>query len=102
MADPLSYDAIAAKLAGIAGAVVSMRFVQGTWPERLTMAISGALFSYYAAPWVGKLTGLPEGLAGFLLGLFGMAVVSKIWEWFQTAPLGQILTDWLKKKLGGA
>lgn len=106
MADiTISFDGLAAKLAGVAGAVVSMRFVQGTWIERLFMAIGGATLSYFAAPYLAAKSGLPEGLSGFLLGLFGMAVASRIWEWIQTTPITEvwgIALNWLRRKLGVA
>ena len=96
-------DAIAAKLAGVAGALVSMRFVQGTWPARISMAVGGAFFSYFASPYASEKLGMPEGLSGFLLGLFGMAIVSRFWEWIQTTPVAEVWAlclAWLKKVLG--
>lgn len=99
----LNIEVLAAKLAGVAGAIVSMNFLQGTWPARLVMALGGAVFSYFAAPYVSMRTGLPEGLSGFLLGLFGMAVMSRIWEWVQTTPVAafwQIVLDWMKRRAG--
>lgn len=101
--DHINIDILAGKLAGLAGAVVSMRFLQGSWPSRISMAIGGALFSYYAAPFLAKFTGLPEGLAGFLLGLFGMAVASRIWEGIEVLPIQavwQIVLNWLKRLAG--
>lgn len=86
----INIDAWAAKLAGVAGAVVSMRYLQGSWPARASMAASGSLISYYGAPHLAQITGMPEGLTGFLLGLFGMAVVSRAWEWVQSAPIGAL------------
>jgi hypothetical protein len=102
MAD-FSFDGLAGKLAGVAGALVSMRFLQGSFMERLTLAAGGAALSYYAGPHVSIKTGLPLGLAGFLIGMFGMAVLSKVWEWIQTTPVAvvwQIVTDWFKKRPG--
>jgi hypothetical protein len=99
----VNFDAWAAKLAGVAGAVVSMRFLQGTWPERVFMALSGAVLSYFATPFLSARIGLPEGLTGFLLGLFGMAITSRAWEWVQTTPVGalwQIALDWLQRRSG--
>lgn len=99
----INLDGIAAKLAGVAGAIVSMRFVQGSWPARIFMALGGAVFSYYAAPFLATKSGLPEGLAGFLLGLFGMAVVSRMWEWIQATPIVEtwgIFLNWLRRKAG--
>ena len=97
------FDVVAAKLAGVAGALVSMRFLQGTWPQRISTAVCGALISFYAAPYVSVRVGIPEGLSGFLLGLFGMAIASRLWEWVQTTPIAgvwQIVIDWLKKRAG--
>jgi hypothetical protein len=84
----INFDELAAQLAGVAGSLVSMRYLQGSWPARLSMAASGSLISFYAAPHLAIVTGMPEGLTGFLLGLFGMAVVSRAWEWVQQAPIG--------------
>jgi hypothetical protein len=100
-----AFNALAVKLAGIGGALVSMKFLAGTWPERLVLAMGGALFSFYAAPYASHKLGMPEGLAGFLLGLFGMAIVSKVWEWLRTVPFDpvwQIFLDWLRRILGGS
>lgn len=99
----VDFDIVAAKLAGVAGALVSMRFLQGTWPQRISTAVCGALISFYAAPYVSIRVGIPEGLSGFLLGLFGMAIASRLWEWVQTTPIAgvwQIVIDWLKKRAG--
>src|SRR5690606_5682192 len=90
MIDLTNVDTLAAKLAGVAGAAVSMRYLQGSWPARLSMAASGALISYYAAPHLALRLGIPEGLTGFLLGLFGMAIVSRGWEAVQAFPIGPL------------
>lgn len=80
-------ESIAAKLAGIAGALVSMRFLKGTVVEKLTMAAGGAVFSFFAADFVATKTSVPPGLSGFLLGLFGMSILSRAWEWFQSTTI---------------
>lgn len=100
----LNVDVWAAKLSGVAGALTSMRFLKGSWPERLTAAALGAVLSYYASDWLANKVGLPLGLTGYLLGLFGMAVVSRAWEWVQSTPVAAIWTailDRIKPKTGG-
>jgi len=72
------------------GAAVSMRYLQGSWFERLSMAASGSLVAYYAAPYLSLVLGIPEGLMGFLTGMFGMAIVSRAWEAVQSAPIGAL------------
>lgn len=96
-------DAYATKAAGFVGAFISLNFIQGTWPERLVMAFGGSVFSFYASPWASVKTGLPEGLCGFLFGLFGMAICAKVWEAIQSTPIAELWTaliDAVKRKLG--
>jgi len=99
----LDLDTVLVKAAGLAGALVSMKFLQGTWPARFTTALCGALMSFYAAPYMSGRIGIPEGLGGFLLGMFGMAIASRVWEWLQATPVAafwQIILDWMKRKAG--
>lgn len=92
-------------IAGIAGALVSLNFVQGTWPERVIMAIGGAALSYFASNNLATWLNVPEalGLVGFLIGLFGMAIVAKFYEVLQMLDAKQIAADvWatVKRKWG--
>lgn len=90
-------------LSGLAGSVVSLRFVQGKWYEKVLMTLGGAFLSYFgtspAAEYVGMATS--EGLVGFLIGLFGMAVASKVYEIIQsvdTKQASQAFFDWLFRR----
>lgn len=97
-------ETLAVKLSGVAGAIVSMRFLTGTWPERLFTALCGAITSFFITPYLAEKIGLPAGLTGFLVGLFGMAIASRMWEWVQTTPIAavwNIALDWLRRMLGG-
>ena len=105
MDNQLQDFSIAKLLAGVAGSVVSLRFVQGTITERAFMGIGGAALSYYAstpaAQWVGVKDA--EGLVGFLIGLFGMAIMAKVYEVIQSADATKIAMDgWetIKRKWG--
>lgn len=96
-------EGLATKLAGFFGAIVSMGFLKGTLPARIFMAIGGTLLSFYLSPWMSQQTSLPEGFVGFLLGLVGMAVVSKFWEsmaTWQVQDLWQIAMAWLRRIAG--
>lgn len=72
-------------IAGAAGALVSLRFVQGTWVEKGVMAIGGSALSYFgtspAATYLNMANA--EGLCGFIIGLFGMSIVAKLYELIQ-------------------
>lgn len=78
-----------AKLAGVAGAVISLRYVEGTRWEKATMAASGSVVAYYFGPYISERLETPETIIGFLLGLFGMAVSKRIWEAIQMAPIAE-------------
>ena len=91
----------AVKLApGAAGALAAMLWLKDTWPRRLCMFLAGAAMSRIGSSDVAHLVGLSEGFAGFLLGLFGMAVASKTFETWQALDIGGILRDWIRKIAG--
>lgn len=83
-------DAWAVKFAGVLGAAVSMRFIQGTFTQRFLSAVSGAIVSYYVSPHLATKISTPEGLTGFVVGLFGMAIASRVWEFVQETPIGAL------------
>ncbi len=103
-------DVSIAKLgAGIVGAGVSLKWMQGTPIERAGMAIGGAALSYYgttpAAAWLNVKDA--EGLIGFFIGLFGMAIVAKLYEIILQIDAKQAAVDlwegvkaWVKRKWG--
>ena len=95
MSEPTPDGHIFKLIAGIAGAVVSLKFVQGTWPERVIMAIGGAALSYFASDNMAKWLNVPEalGLVGFLIGLFGMAIVAKVYEVIQMIDAKKAASD---------
>lgn len=64
------------------------------------MFAAGWIFSLNVAPPVAHWLGLPEGFSGFLLGLFGMAIVDKIFEVWRSFELGALVMAWTKKRLG--
>lgn len=84
-------DVLATKLAGLAGAVLSVRLLKvESKMEALWMIAGGVAFSWYAAVWFSTKLGIPEGLAGFLMGLFGMGLCARIWEFIKEMPIRQI------------
>lgn len=101
----LDADVVLTKLSSVAGALVSMKFLSGTVTERLLTASAGALLAYIVSPHLASRIGLPEGFTGFLAGLFGMAVMSRLWEFIQTAPISdfwKIVLDFFKRISGGS
>lgn len=102
MADDFSTAKLAA---GVAGALVSLKYMQGTYIERAAMAVGGAAMSYYGTTpmvvWVGVHDA--EGLIGFFIGLFGMSIVAKCYEIISLIDAKEAARDlWatIKRKLG--
>lgn len=86
-----------------AGAMISMLKWPGTFAEKVTMGISGVAISYFLSEWVALKTGLPAGVTGFLLGLFGMMIVGKLWEMLAALDAKAMAADawaWVKKRAG--
>lgn len=99
-------DSLWQKLASAgAGAIVSTRFLAGTWPEKIIMAIGGAALSFFASPAITEWLEVSraEGLVGFMTGLFGMAIVSKVYEVIQlmdAKAMSDAAWQWIKRKWG--
>lgn len=81
--DEFYQNLITKHLPGVAGALVSMKFVKGSFIEKFLMAFGGAIVSYFATEYVSTTLSMPPGLTGFMIGLFGMSILSRLWEWFQ-------------------
>lgn len=90
---------------GVLGSLVALPFLRGPWPVRLAMVLGGVVLSFYgsrpAAGWFDMQDA--QGLVGFLIGLFGMALVAKVYEGiaaFNAGELGVAFKDWVRKRLG--
>lgn len=95
MADTTPDFSLAKLVAGVTGSFVSLSYVKGNYVERISMGIGGAALSYYATSPVSNWVGVPdtEGLVGFMIGLFGMAIMSKVYEVILMADAKQIAAD---------
>jgi hypothetical protein len=65
---------------GFLGAVAALLWVRDTWPRRVVYTLAGMAASYYGAPPAAAFAQSPEGLVGFFMGLFSMAVAAKVFE----------------------
>lgn len=97
--------AIVKALSGLAGAVVSLRFVPGnSWFERFTLVLGGVACAYYGAELVAEYMDVKNsalGLVGFALGLFGMSLLSKVFEGLAALDAKRMATDawdWFVRK----
>jgi len=88
---------------GVLGAIGSTVFLKGfPWIQRLILVIPASALAHYGSQYLSHLTDLPEGLAGFFLGLFGIALAAKLFDTLNELTLGSVIqkkiTQWLGVK----
>lgn len=84
---------------GTVGAIVALRWIAGPPTQRVMALVGGVAASYYGSAHVASLMGTDTGLAGFMVGLFGMALASKVFEGIAALnPSG--LVERVLKRLG--
>lgn len=97
--DPNTVAKYAPGAIGSVSAAVIMA-VRGNWRLGAALALPGSAFAFYGAGSVSAWAGLSEGLAGFLLGLLGMAAVVKLFDEWERFALGALLKRLAEKLLG--
>ena len=103
---PTILEPLAKLGAAFAGTLTSLRFIKGkTRTETVLSALGGVAFSWFASKYVATVLGVPneQGLVGYLLGLFGMALLAKVYEAIEAinaASYAEMLADWVRKKTG--
>jgi len=95
---------LARHAAGPLGALTAMLFMKGTpLPRKLAMAAAGGVASYYGAPTLAAIyPQISPGLAGYLLGLFGLAVVAKLFATWEALDIGRLMRKRIASWLGVA
>ena len=87
---PVDVAGEAAKAApGIVGALVALRWMPGTPFQRVSAFVGGSAASYYGTDHLVHALEFSPGFTGFLLGLFGMAIASKVFEAIDSLRLGR-------------
>lgn len=85
---------------GVIGALSAMLWLKETAIRRLSSVLVGSATSYYGTPFTLLFfTTMDSSLMGFLLGLFGMAVASKVLETLEAIPT-KVIIDKLVSRIG--
>lgn len=88
------------------GSFVALNFVKGaTRPQLFMMWVSGSAVSWYTSSPVSTWFHMEnaEGMVGLFIGLFGMAIVAKVYEVIQMVDAKQVAADgwaWILRKWG--
>lgn len=85
---------------GLLGSMGAMLWIQGSWKRKLSLFAFGGVMSWYASAWLSHVTGIPEGFAGLMVGLFGMSVVDSIFRAWADLGLSSIVREWVRIRLG--
>jgi hypothetical protein len=91
---------VAKAVPGVLGSLSAVLLMRADWKTGAAIVLPGSALAYYGGTWVGNLVGMPDTLAGYLVGLGGMAFMAKVIETWQKFNLGRILNDTLRKWLG--
>jgi hypothetical protein len=101
----LWYEELLSAFPGIAGSALALAFIRR--PLRMLAAIffGGCLLSYYGGAWLAEVLHLGShlSLAGFILGMCGMAIVAKLVETIealQPVEIARAIVGALKRRLG--
>jgi hypothetical protein len=65
---------------GLLGSLVALRWIGGTPWQVAAALVGGGAGAYYGTPHVVEWLNVNPGLGGFLLGLFGMAIASRVFD----------------------
>ena len=87
-------------LAAPLGALCALLWYRGEAKRKTSMFGVGWLISYYSAETLAAWAGMSVGFVAFLLGLFGIAVIDKVFKTWGELDIGQILSHFLHKMLG--
>lgn len=103
------FDQIPAELRnagpGVSGSLLALLFMRRPPLQMVGIFIGGALLAFFAADWLADLLEMEkfDGLIGFLVGLMGMRLVEKAYEFIEAisaSDLWTALKDFVRKRLG--
>lgn len=88
-------------LPGAGGSLIALLWLKESKTRGAALWAAGSFVAYYTAPSLAKYLNMNEGVCGLFIGVFGMAIVNKAFEVLQSLQLGQIVSDWVQKRLNG-
>lgn len=97
--DALTGFQISTIIASIIGSAVSLHFVTtlDTWPKRLRAVGIGSAIAYYCAPSIAPFIHLSEGTTGFLMGTFGVSLLSAIFVAINQTDFPSLIQDFFSR-----
>lgn len=84
---------VAKAVPGVLGSITAVLLMRAPWKTAAAIVLPGTAMAYYGGAWVGHLVGMPETLAGYLVGVGGMAFMAKVLETWQRLDIEK----WIEK-----
>lgn len=86
--------------ASFTGSLVALRWLPGSCWLKLQMLLAGTALSWYATEPLANWADMNVGTTGFFLGVFGMALVAKVFDLIAETHVSEIIVEWVRKFLG--
>lgn len=96
--------AIVKTVSGLIGGLISLKWLPGTRTEKVIMLLGSGALSFFGAELLAEYLDMKKGaigLLGLLLGIFGMAILSKVFEAIAALDAKRIASDvwdWFARK----
>lgn len=92
-------------IAGLAGAVLGLRFAPGPGLlGRLTNVAAGAITAGYTAPAAAEIFALTspatQSALAFAIGMFGMSIAAAVMQALRELRLAEIISGWIGRRGG--
>ena len=82
---------------GIVGSLTAVFLLKDTWPRRFVLFFAGWASAHFIAPSVVNFLSVDAEVAGFLTGLFSMAIVAKSFAIVEAVQPKELLDRFLKR-----
>lgn len=86
--------------ASFTGSLVSLTWLPGGCWLKVQMLLAGTALSWYATDPIAGWAKMNVGTTGFFLGVFGMALVAKVFEIIQKIEIVNTFSEWARKAIG--
>jgi hypothetical protein len=84
-------------LSGMAGSLIALIFLRPPAIQMIGYIAGGVLASYYVAPAFVAMLGAPVPTTGFIVGLFSMSVIAKLFELVKHISISDITSIFRRK-----
>lgn len=93
-------DQLLPKMPGVIGSIGAVMWMQGTFKRKAAMILLGIAASEFGTADFVSVTGISEGLSGFLVGMCSMTFADWVFRGWAQFQLGPLLNEWSRKFLG--